>query len=214
MRFNYSTQSLEDGAPSQVYSRSNGYFISLDNETQTSINFLSSLSQVMYNLELEVFNLDKELFSNAIRTINTALNKAQNGNYVLDDAFGNVFNYVMYHADDMDKFMLDTVAKNFTLTAGVSKLYTRSTGQRVYIEDMQDDHLYRAFRRRMIDKFNFSEDYFKLIDTLPGPMYKFLQISIVTASSLIDMDQFDSEMKGLLEEIVSRAEYLAENFDA
>lgn len=205
MRYNYLEQRLLEGPPYQVYSRSTSDFIPLTDKTKSLTNFLSSLSQIMHDLDLNIVDSDDSLYSNGLRAINEAFLQAKNGAYLLGNVFGNVFNYVMYNAPDTDQFMLDTVAKGYLLTS-VNGMYTRSNGERVLITDMQDTHLYRAFRRKLINKFGLSEENFLLIDKARDTVFLFLLMSLITTSTLIDTSQFDNEMKDLLDEIINRSD--------
>lgn len=205
MRYNYLEQTLLEGPPYQVYSRSTSDFIPLTDKTKSLMNFLSSLSQVMHDLDLSVVDNNDSLYANGLRVINEAFLQAKNDSYQLGSVFGNVFNYVMYNAPDTDQFMLDTIAKGYLLT-NAGGIYTRSTGERVTIADMSDMHLYRAFRRKLIDRFGLSVDNFRLIDTARDAVFLFLLMSLITTSTLIDLNQFDSEMRDLLDEIIDRSD--------
>lgn len=154
MIFNFETNTIEenvDNRPYQVYSRRNYEYIDCDpNDTRFIANVLSNLAQVTFDVHDQIEDgTNSGLFVNLtlVETLSMVVSASILVKMTNTTQFGNIFNAFMVLQPDKD-------VRDFVSSLVVAEpTYVRSSGERILIKDMNDNHLYYALRRRLIDNY-------------------------------------------------------------
>lgn len=178
MRFNFSTDKFDYGEPLEVYMRSLGRTMYLDDmrASERFSDMLSRFSQVIYQLQQKYSSdivLDAAFNASVIEAAKTTvLGAIAYPDIVETYAFKSLFNHVMYQHDDSNyDATVDAISKMITNYIEVEKpaTYTRSNGEVVNVEDMATPHIYNALRKMLRSNSTHEmKQLFSTIDVLPN----------------------------------------------